>query len=158
MSIQPINNEDKHKWCEYGEESENTFLHEFNSKQVYVKLNPEKVTNKFTHDFIITLPADLKTIRTRFYTSDRYGVPSRSAITLNNKDVSRYSSLYPNIVIIFDVDYGDYKRICYCTLSTIKNIILEGNAKLHHYQNRIQDPHNAQSSYVLDAEWFEELS
>jgi len=155
--MKPINNEDKLKWCEYGEETERNFINTFSNEQVVVELNPEKVTNKFTHDFIITLPADLKTIRTRFRTSGRYGIASTSAITLNKKDVDRYSELYPNIIIIFDIDYGDYKKICYATLSNIKNIIGEGKAKLHQYKNRVNDPNNAQCSYVLDAEWFEDV-
>ena len=152
-----ISNENKIKWCEYGEETEKSFIDTFSNDQVVVKLNPEKAINKFTHDFVITLPADLKTVRTRFRTSDRYGVPSTSAITLNKKDVDRYSNLYPNIIIIFDIDFGDYKKICYATLSNIKTIIAEGKAKLHYYKNRVNDPHNAQCSYVLDAEWFEDV-
>lgn len=155
--MQPTNNEDKLKWCEYGEETEKSFLNTFSNDQVMVEINPEKSTNKFTHDFIITLPADLKTVRTRFRTASRYGIPPMSAITLNRKDVDRYSELYPNIIIIFDVDYGDYKKTCYATLSSIKNIIGAGKAKLHYYQNRINDSKNAQCSYVLDAEWFEDV-
>tara|TARA_R110002124_G_scaffold281295_1_gene455388 strand:+ start:46 stop:516 length:471 start_codon:yes stop_codon:yes gene_type:complete len=155
--MKPINNEDKQKWCEYGEETEKDFIDSFSNDQVSVSLNPDKVTDKFTHDFIITLPADLKTVRTRFRTSGRYGVPSTSAITLNKKDVDRYGELYPNIIIIFDIDYGDYKKTCYVTLSSIKNIIAEGKAKLHYYNSRVNDSNNAQCSYVLDAEWFEDV-
>ena len=39
----------------------------------------------------------------------------------------------------------------------IKNIIAEGKAKLHYYNSRVNDSNNAQCSYVLDAEWFEDV-
>jgi hypothetical protein len=60
--------------------------------------------------FLSLCRADLKTIRTRFKTADRYGLDSKTALTIYKKDVDRYSEKYPNIIGILDIDYGDLQR------------------------------------------------
>jgi hypothetical protein len=121
-------------------------------------LNPAKARDRYTHDIFVTLPGDLKTIRTRFNTASRYGIDPRSAITLNVKDVERYQRLYPTIVIVFDVRFADYSRLCYATLRQIALAIKSGKARRHEYQGRVGDTQgNATASWVLDAEWFPEL-
>lgn len=150
-----MNTEDKKAWCEAGAKSEMLFTEKMLDSGFGVMCNPAKKGDPYTHDFYLTLPSDLKTIRTRFRTADRYGIPPFSAITLNVKDVDRYIKLYPHIVIIFDVDYGDYKRLCYAPLRQIYDLIKSGKAVRHIYQNRVDDKlGNARDSYVLDAEWF----
>ena len=153
-----MDNQDKQSWCYAGEGAEYSFLSKMLTGRLSVMANPEKSSNKFTHDFYLVMPCDLKTIRTRFRTADRYGIDPFSAITLNKKDVDRYSELYPHIVIIFDVDYGDYKRLCYAPLRQIKKAISSGHAKLHTYKERINDTQgNAKESYVIDSRWFTEV-
>lgn len=153
-----ISNEDKKTWCELGEKAEQRFAGSAFKSNVVVFPNPSKVTNPFAHDFYIMQPADLKTIRTQFRTADRYGISPDTAITLNVKDIERYTKLYPHIVLIFDIDYPNFKSVRYTTLREIKRAIKLGKAKLHEYQSRIDDVRgNAKSSYVLDALWFSEL-
>lgn len=151
----PASNEDKQAWCKQAEANETVLAGPLLGGGCAVFMNPAKAENKFTHDVFAVFPADLKQIRTRFNTADRYGVPAKTAFTLNKKDVDRYTKKYPNIILIFDIDYGDYQTVCYATLHDIKKAIRSGAAKLHTYQNRINDTQgNARESYVLDARWF----
>jgi hypothetical protein len=147
-------NEDKAAWCELGARAEEDFAGPAFNSRCAVFMNPAKIENKYSHDVFAVMPADLKTVRTRFETADRYGVNPRSAITLNLKDVQRYSELYPNILIIFDVDFGDYKRKCYISLHELKRGIAGGKFKIHRYLHRDGGDGNATESYVIDAEKF----
>ena len=157
-NLRPESNEDKAAWCEYGDKTEVEFVSKMLASKCSVFMNPAKEENKFTHDFFIVMPSDLKTIRTRFRTADRYGIPSHSAITLNKKDVDRYSDKYPHIIIIFDVKYEDFSRVCYAPIRDIKKAIRRGVAKLHTYTNRVNDTQgNAKESWVLDSMWFKEI-
>ena len=153
-----ISNEDKQTWCNRGVEAEERFAGPAFSSGCAVFQNPAKLENKYSHDMFFVSPSDLKTIRTRFLTAGRYGFDPKTAITLNQKDVVRYSEKYPHIIIVFDIDYGDFKSTRYAQLSDIKRAIKTGFAKLHTYQHRVGDTHgNAKDSYVLDALWFREL-
>lgn len=156
--MNPASNEDKQAWCEKGAEAEVKFAGPVIGSGCAVMANPAKSENKYTHDLFLVLPSDLKTIRTRFNTADRYGIPSKTAFTLNKKDVDRYAQKYPHIVLIFDIDYGDFKSIRYAPLREIQRAIQLGKAKLHVYLNRVDDTSgNAKDSYVMDAMWFKEL-
>lgn len=153
-----IDPQNKQAWCEAGAHAEARMAGPLLPCGGALMLNPAKKIDKYTHDLFITLPSDLKTIRTRFNTANRYGIDPLSAITLNVKDVERYAAHYPNIVIVFDVDFGDYKRLCYSHLREIKRAIRSGAAKLHEYKDRRDDARgNAKASYVMDANWFAEL-
>jgi hypothetical protein len=153
-----IDRQDKQAWCEAGALAETKIAGPLLPRGGALMLNPAKRYDKYTHDLFITLPSDLKTIRTRFNTAHRYGIDPRSAITLNVKDIERYAEHYPNIVLVFDVDFGDYKRFCYSHLREIQRAIKAGAAKLHTYRERVNDTQgNAKASYVLDAEWFPQL-
>jgi len=155
---QMIDRQDKDAWVTAGAEAEQRMAGPLLPRGGALMMNPAKRHDPYTHDLFITLPSDLKTIRTRFATADRYGIPSRSAITLNAKDVERYRELYPTIVIVFDVDYGDYRRLCWATLREIARAISKGVARLHEYRDRVGDERgNARASWVMDAEWFPEL-
>jgi hypothetical protein len=153
-----ISNEDKKTWCNLGAKAEKHFAGPIFSNGVSIFSNPAKFYDPYTHDLFITQPADLKTIRTAFRTADRYGIPSNTAITLNVKDVDRYLELYPSIVIIFDIDFDNFKSIRYANLHQIIRAIQSGHAKVHKYQNRVDDTQgNAKESYVLNALWFAEI-
>lgn len=154
-----IDPQDKKAWCERGGEQERAFAGPLLPRGGAVMLNPAKAEDKYSHDLYVTLPGDYKKISTRFQKAEElYGIPSRSAITLNCKDVDRYTAKYPNILIVFDVDYGDYKRLCYATLGEIRKAIKYEKAKRHTYKDRQDDTQgNAKDSWVLDAEWFQEL-
>lgn len=155
----PLDNEDKQAWCNLGERAEKRFAGPLFSGGVAIFANPEKLSNPFTHDLFITHPADLKTIRTPFLTSEKYGISPHTAITLNVKDVQRYVELYPRIIIIFDIEFEGFKSIRYAGLHEILRAIKTGVAKIHTYKNRVNDDQgNAKASYVLNALWFAELT
>jgi hypothetical protein len=151
-------NEDKVAWCRIGEDRERGFLTR-RFRGCEFTLNPEKVVNKYAHDLLVSQPCDLKSITTRFRMAESlYGVPSRSAVTINRKDLRRYADLYPNIVIVLDIDYGDFRRTCMTTLFQMRSLIEQGKAHLHQYKDRIDDTHgNAKESYVVDSMLFQEV-
>lgn len=151
-------NEDKQAWCEAGQQAEVRFAGPLFSG-VSILQNPAKSLDKYTHDFYMMVPSDLKTIRTRFNTADRYGIQAATAFTLNKKDVDRYKEKYPHIIIIFDIDYGDYKTLRYAPLREIQRAIFYDKAKLHTYIHRVGDTAgNAKESWVMDSKWFRELA
>ena len=150
--------EDKQFWVQHGADAEFRFAGPVFTSGCAVVANPAKLHDPYSHDFFMMVPADLKTIRTPFRTADRYGIPSEFAITLNRKDVERYEQYYPHIILIFDIDYPNFRSIRYAPLRDICKAIRMGMAKLHAYQNRVDDREgNAKDSYVLDARWFVEL-
>ena len=152
------NNENKSAWVELGAKAEAHFTVPVFKGGVTVFANPAKAENKFLHDMFFVQPADLKTVRTPFRTADRYGIPPKTAITLNKKDVDRYREKYPHIIIIFDIEYPEFKSIRYVSLREINYLIDAGLAKLHTYIHRTSDESgNAKESYVLDATWLEEM-
>jgi hypothetical protein len=157
MMVAP-SNQDKPAWCRIGEQREHAFLGR-RFKGCAFRLNPAKAGDKYTHDLVATLPCDLKSITTRFRKAEElYGVPSRSAVTINRKDLRRYESLYPGIIIVLDVDYGDFRRTCFTTLPQMRSLIEQGKAHLHQYKDRIDDTHgNAKESYVVDSMLFQEI-
>jgi hypothetical protein len=152
-----IDPQDKPAWCKAGADAEQRMAGPLLPRGGALMMNPAKAADPYTHDLFIMLPSDLKTIRTRFETAHRYGIDPRSAITINVKDVERYTQKSPTIVIVFDVQFEDYRRLCLAPLREIRRAIKLGKAKLHEYQNRRDDDRgNAKASWVLDAEWFPE--
>lgn len=154
----PTNNEDKKAWCEYGAEQEQRLAGPLFDAGCGLLVNPAKAFNKYLPDALAIFPSDIKTIRTRFNTAHRYGIDPRTAITINRKDVERYADTSPHIVLMLDIDFGDWRSLRYASLREIVRAIKLGKAKLHAYQNRTNDTRgNAKESYVLDALWFPEF-
>lgn len=151
-------NEDKSAWCKLGQTAEDRFLGPSFKGGCAMFSNPAKTENPYLYDCYFVCPSDLKTIRTRFETADRYGIPSQTAITINKKDVDRYLENWPLLVILFDIDYGDFVSLRVAPVRDIEKAIKAGKAPLHRYQNRVGDTAgNAKESYVLNALWFPEL-
>lgn len=152
-------NEDKEAWCRLGEKAEDRFLGPVFRGGVSLFKNPAKDENPYLNDAFVVLPADLKTIRTRFETADRYGIPAKTAITINKKDIDRYLTKWPLMTLILDIDYGDYRSLRVASVREINRAIKSGAAKLHTYRNRVDDTDgNAKESWVLNSTWFPELS
>ena len=155
----PLNTEDKQAWCKYGSELEREFVTNMFGSSVGVLKNPAKVTNPYTHDLFAMFPSDLKSIRTVFRTADRYGFDSAYAITINEKDINRYTELYPNIILLLDIEYPMYKGIRMASIYRINRFIAAGKAKRHEYIFRVNDETgNAKASYIFDLRWFDELT
>ena len=120
--------------------------------------NPARDENKYAHDALLLMPADIKTIATEFRTADRYGIDPARAITLNQKDVRRYESEYPVFAIVFNIVIPGRESRRIALLSDIQKAIRHGMAKLHYYQQRKKDDQgNAKCSYVLDENWFRKV-
>ena len=115
-------------------------------------MNPAKGQDKFAHDLIMGVPADLKSCRTPWRESaSLFGIDSDYAVSLNDKDVVRYRELYPTINIIFDVAYPNYKATHMTDIWRILRIIDACEAHRHEYKNRINDTAgNAKISWIFD--------
>jgi hypothetical protein len=148
-------NQNKTAYCEFGEQTERRFLiNSFNSGVSFAQ-NPAKHENKYTHDLFAMFPADLKTQFTPFRTANRYGINPDHAITINQKDIERYNKLYPNIILIIDVQFPNYQATHYAPLFMLNILIKKERAKLHEYRERKDDNlGNAKASYVFDVLWF----
>jgi hypothetical protein len=155
----PASNEDKLAWCEKGEKQEQSFvLRSLNSGLSVIK-NPAKNLDKYTHDLYAIFQSDLKSISTPFNTAGRYGIDSKYAITINEKDVVRYKNLYPNIMLILDINYPSYKGVRIASINRISWLIEHDRAKKHTYKDRVDDTNgNAKDSYVFDLRWFDEVT
>jgi hypothetical protein len=164
-----MNNQDKAAWIRVGDAWEKQFEGSELGSGVAIYRNPAKDRDPYAYDFRLGMPCDLKTRRTRFYTADRYNINPYSAITINKNDIDRYREMWPHIVIIFDVrypnevdrrgiKYGKLETIRYSPLYYIIDKINRDLAKLHYYEQRVNDRSgNAKESYVLDCMWFNEF-
>jgi hypothetical protein len=78
----------------------------YGKKLLDAAINPEKKTNPMVPDLVVNgRIADLKTQNTPFFTSQRYSINPRFAVTFNRKDYERYSAMYPEIDIYFWLDW-----------------------------------------------------
>lgn len=161
---------DKTAWCEeYGDKVESAFcVQRLYELGVSGYMNPEKRTNKYSHDLFAIFKADLKTVRTPFFKAgEKYGIDPQYAVTFNLKDGERYRNLYPNIVVVFDVlwdkanckktiDGKEYEvqpmhRTYAGFLKDIKSAILASGKKTVVYHGRVGDTAgNAKESYIFD--------
>jgi hypothetical protein len=157
-----IDVEDKKAWCEFGEKLENEFLEKVSKNyRINVARNKIKDDNPYTHDIWTIVPSDLKFIRTPFYKAkDLYGIESRYAITMNDKDVIHYKE-YPLFLIVFDILYEDWmeeREIRVATIHQIISLIDENKAKKHILKNRINDTKgNGKANWIFDYRWFSKI-
>lgn len=153
-----IDTEDKQWWCKHGETLELEFVKR-RFDQARVSMNPAKQNDPYTFDMIISLPCDLKTCTTPWRMSqEMFGIDPKNAVSINKKDLVRYSRLYPNIVIIFDVQYEDHKTARYATMRDMMMLKRMGKLHEHFYQNRaFRQDGNAKSSFVFDVTYLREL-
>jgi hypothetical protein len=144
-----IDNEDKKSWCQAGELAEKDFVATNKLVGWGLAVNPNKHDDIYTHDLVGMVPMDLKSIREPWRKSQQlFGIPSDYAISINLKDLRRYAELYPNIIIILDVEWSG---IYMMTVARAKTLITNGKAVKHEYKNRKDDTKgNAKVSYVFD--------
>jgi len=162
-----MDTEDKKAWCSSAEEQERNFVVDRLFRLgVGGFVNTDKLTDPFTHDLQVMLRSDLKSVSTPLFKAlDLYGIDPQYAVTFNDKDIKRYRSLYPNIVVFFDVNWsvtsmeiGDSRYAVepmhetYAGfLGDIKRAIKSSGSHQHHYQKRVDDVSgNAKSSWVFD--------
>jgi hypothetical protein len=170
-----MNNEDKLAWCAYGEETE----HVFSQQRLFDlglagHVNLEKKTNPYTHDLFVQFPVDLKTVTTPlFMAREMYDLDPQYTVTINHKDVTRYKQLYPNILIMFDVNWKELSKEINGNVYTVAPMATTvagfvsdvrravqkcGNKKIT-YKNRIDDNSgNAKESWVFDIRHLHQIS
>jgi hypothetical protein len=155
----PQSNEDKLAWCEHGDSMEKKFVIKSMDSGLSIFRNPAKKKDPYVHDIFAVIQSDIKSIKTPFNTAHRYGIDSEYAITINEKDVVRYNSLYPNIMLLLDIEYPKYKGVRLASLYRINRLIEMDRAKKHTYLNRVDDKSgNAKASYIFDYRWFDEVT
>ena len=148
-----LNHNSKHEWCQRGMQYEDDFVKGRSFVDVDVRINPEKDQDVFTYDMRIDMPCDLKTSRTPWRRSmEMFGIDPKYAVSLNRKDLIRYDKLYPNIIIILDIGYADYKATHWTHLQDMKRLIKEEKVQLHKYKERAVGDEfgNAKDSYIFD--------
>ena len=144
-----IDNEDKNSWCQAGELAEKDFVATNKIAGWGLAVNPQKQLDPYCHDLLGIIPVDLKSIREPWRKSlEMFGIPTEYAVSINLKDFKRYASLYPNIIIVLDVEWSGVYMI---TVQRAKALITSGKAIKHEYKNRKEDENgNAKSSFVFD--------
>ncbi|MEQ8473015.1 MAG: hypothetical protein RIC35_17605 [Marinoscillum sp.] len=158
--------QDKAFWCRHGSRIEESFVAEYGTK-LGAEINPEKNSNPYVPDLLIKEQylADLKTQNTPFFSaSERYGYDPTYTVVFNEKDRRRYSEKYPDIYILFWVDWmatrmefpsgKSYRCEYLCgvwAVSFERLNTLCNTAPLHDYQQRKKDElGNAKASYLID--------
>ncbi|WP_312422101.1 hypothetical protein [Anaerospora hongkongensis] len=167
------NTEDKQWWIDnYGLPREEYFIENIapSVEGVKVLLNPEKNVNPYAPDLITPEGkiADLKCQTTPFFkVKELFNLDPQFTVSFNKKDYERYSQNYPNIVVVFWVNWvetsytqkGNGKiytvkpmnGIWSCELNSINNWVKNSRVPLHKYYNRTDDKlGNAKDSYLLN--------
>jgi len=163
-----MDTENKLAWCAAGADAELEFVQK---RLIDIGLdgyiNPAKETDVYTHDMVMRFPADLKTVRTPLFKAmDLYGIDPQFAVTFNLKDMRRYKELYPNIIVIFDVNWeqtswADRSGKVYEVkpmhstyggfIGDIRNAVLASGSRVIKYKRRVDDDQgNAKESFVFD--------
>ena len=169
MSNNILDTEDKLAWCEkFGTDTEFLFaVNQMHEAGLPTYVNPAKKNEKYTHDLFTIFPSDLKSVKTPlFKAQELFGIDPQYAVTFNVKDGTRYSKLYPNIVVIFDIQWKDQcsmvlsgtkyevqpmHHIYAGFLQDIRSAIVKSGKKKIAYSRRVNDTSgNAKESFVFD--------
>ena len=172
------NTEDKQWWIKFGTAGEGNFLTMCREKGILEGLadNPAREKGpKYLPEFTYAGHLlDLKGQGTPFFSSSRYGIPARYAVTLNARDVVDVKDKYPDCDIVFWINWVAVKYqqsnspsiavdplhgVWRITPATMFPLVAEAkeHGRLHQYQRRYQGGPNAPESYVLDVRQMENL-
>jgi len=158
--------QNKGAWCRKGFSKEEVFVALY-GPQLNIVLNPAKTKDPYAVDLLdkgTSKLADLKTQNTPFFQArSRYDIDPQCAVVFNIKDEERYENLYPDIDILFWVDWQvvhfemNNEKIDIKPMIGVWKIGFQQLRKLcaaspiHRYQQRINDLRgNAKRSYVLN--------
>lgn len=158
--------EDKGHWCLEGENNEIAFLRMFGEKYFFI-LNPPKRVDKYAPDLLSQTNnkiTDLKAQGIPFFKAEiLYGIDPTYAVTFNIKDKLRYEKYYPEIDILYYVNWRAVKVNMNGSIYTVEPhegiyripfselLTLLRKAPIHNYQRRQNDQQgNARKSYVFD--------
>ncbi len=165
------NTEDKRWWLQHGLKLEYEFVDLCrNELNIKAEINPAKSNSPTAPDLLVDGKiADLKVQNTPFFSASKYSMDPRFTVTFNRKDFERYSSIYPEIVVYFWVNWTqlswrDFQvqklnAIYKADFSLIAEQINSGKAKEHSYIHRKVDTvGNAKSSFLLDIRTFQKIA
>jgi hypothetical protein len=164
--VNQYDTEDKPRWCADGETKEHAFIRMWGGRIGY-KMNPQKKYDKFLPDLISTQTsalADLKSQHTPFFTAMKtYGIEPKYAVVFNVKDRVRYDKLYPEIDIVYYVNWIAVKADIHGQIYQVSPFMgiykipfkeflpILDQAPVHKYGRRISDLQgNAKESYLFD--------
>ncbi len=163
--------EDKSWWIQHGLALEYHFVEICRNKlTINAEINPNKTQSPTAPDLLVDgRIADLKVQNTPFFSSAKYNMDPRYTVTFNRKDFERYTTLYPDIVIYFWVNWTqlawhDFQVeklnvICKAEFSQIVDQVNSGRAKEHRYVHRQADTKgNAKSSFLFDIRTFQKVA
>ncbi len=167
--------EHKEAWCRAAESSEREFVTgRLFDLGIAGWINLEKKNNKYAHDLNLNVRCDLKEITTPFFmAAELFGLEAQYAVSVNCKDMTRYRSIYPGIIVIFDVCWQDNLKMergsmTYTVnamrqthvgfLDDIRRAVQKAGNKKHEYKNRRGDTDgNAKDSWVFDVRELQEM-
>jgi hypothetical protein len=157
--------EDKSHWCKQGIDQEKAFVETYGTSLGYA-INPKKSDDDYVPDLVSLTTgnlADLKSQHRPFFKAyDKWGYNPTFTVVFNVKDRKRYELEYPDIDIIYFIDWEAVKASIYGKFYYVEPLtgvykisfhdllkILD-NAPVHGYKNRknINDG-NAEESYVF---------
>lgn len=152
-------------WYDMGEKLEKKFCNGIAQRfGIDAKINPEKKKDKTVPDLILNNKhlADLKYRATPFFTCKRYDVrfDPRTTVTFDEIDVKRYMRKYPDLYILFYVNwdvltYHDMKidpliGLWGTTPRAINRLIELDRAKIHYHKRRREDRWgNSKANYLI---------
>ena len=168
------NTEDKLAWCKHGADKEDGFAqNRLFDLGLAGHVNLAKKTDPYTHDLFVQFPSDLKSVTTPlFKAKELYGLDPQYTVTFNQKDATRYKEKYPNIIVMFDVNWEILKKdingIVYQVdpmhvtvagfLSDISRAVKRSGMHKIEYKNRVDDvAGNAKESWVFDLRFLHTL-
>lgn len=158
--------QDKLYWCELGETKEKAFVRRFGSDFAY-EINPAKSKDRYALDLISSKSGkltDLKSQHTPFFTAgSKYNIDPNYAVVFNVKDKVRYEAYYPNIDVLYYVNWVAIKALIYGRLYEVapfeaiyqisfgELLTILSRSPIHTYRERVGDRlGNAKESYIFD--------
>ena len=162
--------ERKDLWVEIGRQKEDEFVEfmKVERPDLKVEINPDKHLNVYVPDLLINgILCDLKTQETPFFKS----ADPRFTVTFNHKDYVRYKEKYPEIYVVFWVNWKVTEKkirgetytveplvgVWACSMDTIERLTKQ-NAFRHQYLRRINDAVNAKESYLIDVRELKQIA
>ena len=154
------NTEDKAYWVQRGRDLEDLFHETVHIEGCGVSYPTAKIDDPYGHDFLLTRPMDLKVQAEPFRKAEElFNIPPRYAISINLKDLQRYTKMYPNIVFVVVVLFEGEMEIRQMTLQRARELVANDSAKRHEYRYRKGDQSgNAKVSYIFDLRHLDEIS
>lgn len=170
----PPSTEDKLAWCHAAIKEEHDFI-QCRLPEVGLAgvINPAKTQDPYTYDLAVTFPSDLKSVRTPlFKAADLYGLDPQYTVTFNDKDGRRYSRLYPNLIIIFDVKWETtsmeiagrtykvnamHRTYCGFLCDVRRAVVADGCHRIRYARRSGDTGGNAKESWAFDVRRLHEL-